>query len=1047
MRDVISNETIKEINEVIDEILTNIDDNVRNIQNGEGNSALPTLFSFTNYSGQIHKVHGSIFRNHIIIDNADGNSYSAGFRTEDGDIFTTIGDKNGKQIATVDEKVEGYSNLAYFRESYKSVGTDQYGTEYDEIPAIPFDITHNYYTDITGFSFDILEQSNSASITDRNCRVMSFKLANIPVGSTFTVTFRGRFSGTFLEDKTPYIAINDRFDDTDKPVPLGGAYVDIIKDEQVHNYSITFTNSTQFTDLYLHFYFDVDSFTSFDVDSLLVSEMDIGIIRCEVYHSGKWYMIATGGGGTSDLDAIELTYAEYQALTPAEKTDPDKIYFITDYPSGSGVVINPTGTATDTAETIEVDGTIYDFMDADAVHTADIGVAGGVAELDSNGKVPSSQLPSFVDDVVEGYYDSNTDRFYEESTFTTVIPPIGGKSWVDVLTNKSYRWTGSVYVRVDEGVQLGETSSTAYRGDRGKIAYDHSQSDHSGIAPAFTEASTRANIASGETFATLLGKIKKFFSDLKAVAFTGAYSDLSGTPTIPTVNNATLTIQKNGTTVETFTANASSNKTANITVPTKVSELTNDSGYTTNTGTVTSVKVGSTSYSPSSGVVSLPAYPTSLPASDVYSWAKASSKPSYTASEVSAVPRIIAKIPATTSPSAGWRRICKINYGDYGYENGFVTISGGWNNGAPSSAIISICCRHTAASMTLIHNFVTDGMIQQVRLVNISGSSYWFDAYMKAQSGGVSEQYFIFFGNFAISDIQNSATIITGGTASASVNLTATAVTGTLITSGSIGSQSVNYATSAGSATSATSATKATQDGDGNTISSTYLKKSGGTMTGTLTSRSIEPVSDILYSLGLSSKRFNVGWFRILNSDTVTCGRTGVGGKSTQGILEFYPYNHANDNRVQFMVDSDATLTTIYTVNIRAKSGTLALTSDIPSVPSQAETTRRSRYTMSTKGAWTTASYSSNLPSSYAHAIILIYYTISGIRCLMNEIRVTKAEWEDCASPNIMMPFVSSPPNDAYGVYLQYVSTSQFKYYVGSGLQGDWSVTIKTTVV
>lgn len=52
-------------------------------------------------------------------------------------------------------------------------------------------------------------------------------------------------------------------------------------------------------------------------------------------------------------------------------------------------------------------------------------------------------------------------------------------------------------------------------------------------------------------------------------------------PTIPTVNNATLTIQKNGTNVQTFTANASSNKTANITVPTAVSELANDSGYIT----------------------------------------------------------------------------------------------------------------------------------------------------------------------------------------------------------------------------------------------------------------------------------------------------------------------------------------------------------------------------------------------------------------------------------------------------------------------------------
>jgi hypothetical protein len=174
----------------------------------------------------------------------------------------------------------------------------------------------------------------------------------------------------------------------------------------------------------------------------------------------------------------------------------------------------------------------------------------------------------------------------------------------------------------------------------------------------FSTATTRENISSGEEHSVLFGKIAKFFSDLKAVAFTGSYNDLSdkptipsavavkgnaettyrtgnvnitasniglgnvgnfkavstvasqgltdteksnartnigaGTssfsgsytdltdkPTIPTVNNATLTIQKNGTTVKTFTANASSNVTANITVPTKVSELTNDSGYKT----------------------------------------------------------------------------------------------------------------------------------------------------------------------------------------------------------------------------------------------------------------------------------------------------------------------------------------------------------------------------------------------------------------------------------------------------------------------------------
>lgn len=69
--------------------------------------------------------------------------------------------------------------------------------------------------------------------------------------------------------------------------------------------------------------------------------------------------------------------------------------------------------------------------------------------------------------------------------------------------------------------------------------------------------------------------------------FSGNYNDLSHLPTIPAAaNNGTLTIQKNGTKVQTFTANQSSSVTANITVPTKVSELTNDSGFITSDGSV-----------------------------------------------------------------------------------------------------------------------------------------------------------------------------------------------------------------------------------------------------------------------------------------------------------------------------------------------------------------------------------------------------------------------------------------------------------------------------
>ena len=89
------------------------------------------------------------------------------------------------------------------------------------------------------------------------------------------------------------------------------------------------------------------------------------------------------------------------------------------------------------------------------------------------GKVPASELPSYVDDVIEGYYDENADKFYEDAQHTTEITPETGKIYVDLTDDKSYRWSGSTYICIGGGLELGETSTTAYRGDRGKTAYDH----------------------------------------------------------------------------------------------------------------------------------------------------------------------------------------------------------------------------------------------------------------------------------------------------------------------------------------------------------------------------------------------------------------------------------------------------------------------------------------------------------------------------------------------------------------------------------------------
>ncbi len=82
------------------------------------------------------------------------------------------------------------------------------------------------------------------------------------------------------------------------------------------------------------------------------------------------------------------------------------------------------------------------------VNKSQVGAANGVAGLDDTGKVPSSQLPSYVDDVIEGYYYNG--QFYSDSEHTQEITPETGKIYVDLDTNKTYRWGGTTYVEISQ---------------------------------------------------------------------------------------------------------------------------------------------------------------------------------------------------------------------------------------------------------------------------------------------------------------------------------------------------------------------------------------------------------------------------------------------------------------------------------------------------------------------------------------------------------------------------------------------------------------------
>lgn len=89
------------------------------------------------------------------------------------------------------------------------------------------------------------------------------------------------------------------------------------------------------------------------------------------------------------------------------------------------------------------------------------GQPSGLAELDSTGKVPAAQLPSYVDDVLE----YSTKAQFPQTGET-------GKIYVSKDTNLTYRWTGTQYLEISQSLALGETPSTAYPGDKGKANRD-----------------------------------------------------------------------------------------------------------------------------------------------------------------------------------------------------------------------------------------------------------------------------------------------------------------------------------------------------------------------------------------------------------------------------------------------------------------------------------------------------------------------------------------------------------------------------------------------
>lgn len=189
--------------------------------------------------------------------------------------------------------------------------------------------------------------------------------------------------------------------------------------------------------------------------------------------SGNWTRLDAGATTEVSVENVLTSTSTTNALSAAmgKKLNDEKVAKTTTVnskPLSSNVVIG--GDDINVQAPSQLGGTTLTLQDAidsigavldDYVAKDQIGAFNGVAGLDAAGKVPSSQLPSYVDDVLE--YDSR-------STFPGT--GVSGIIYVAKDTNLTYRWTGGTYVEISQSLALGETSSTAYAGDKGKANND-----------------------------------------------------------------------------------------------------------------------------------------------------------------------------------------------------------------------------------------------------------------------------------------------------------------------------------------------------------------------------------------------------------------------------------------------------------------------------------------------------------------------------------------------------------------------------------------------
>lgn len=324
------------------------------------------------------------------------------------------------------------------------------------------------------------------------------------------------------------------------------------------------------------------------IDGLTATEVQGALV--EIYAQAKKGGVTSVNGKTGavtiakadvGLGNVDNTSDANKPVSTAQQTALDKKVNNTITVNGHALSANVTVTKGDVG--------LGNVTNDAQVKRSEMGVASGVATLGTDGKVPSSQLPSYVDDVLE---------FANKAGFPTTGET--GKIYVAKDTNLTYRWSGTAYVEISASLALGETSSTAYAGDKGKANADNIAGLTQRVSGIESNLQGYAKLTGGNTFfgdQVVRGNITcknngapalTWDTEVKAgniVAINGlaigSSSESYGHSIISNANNLYDVYLPNKGGTFAFTDD----------IPTDLGDLTNNAGYTKNKGTVTSVGI------------------------------------------------------------------------------------------------------------------------------------------------------------------------------------------------------------------------------------------------------------------------------------------------------------------------------------------------------------------------------------------------------------------------------------------------------------------------